>query len=240
MATGTDNFDTYTTGALVGQGAGTGWSGNWTNGSGSDWTVETSVFLSSPNGVSSTASGAVKTAYRLYASGQSTGYQGFAWRISTTSSSENDMSIASGGNGNGNAIAAIRMNGSDIFGFGPGFGSTVTALTGVAANTWYVVEVRWSDATGKFALRAKVDGGSFGSWTADIGYTNALTNADRVILINSDNTSGPTQYFDSFYDATPASGPANVKTKDGVTQSTGIKTYESVALASVKTVEGVA
>lgn len=34
-------------------------------------------------------------------------------------------------------------------------------------------------------------------------------------------------------------GPANVKTKDGVTQSTGIKTYEGVALASVKSVEGV-
>lgn len=38
---------------------------------------------------------------------------------------------------------------------------------------------------------------------------------------------------------TTTAGPANVKTKDGVTQSTGIKTYEGVALASVKTVEGV-
>lgn len=37
-----------------------------------------------------------------------------------------------------------------------------------------------------------------------------------------------------------ASGPANVKKWDGVTQSTGIKTYEAVALASVKTVIGVA
>jgi hypothetical protein len=34
-------------------------------------------------------------------------------------------------------------------------------------------------------------------------------------------------------------GPTNVKTWDGVTQSTGIKTYEGVALASVKSVEGV-
>ncbi len=37
----------------------------------------------------------------------------------------------------------------------------------------------------------------------------------------------------------PASGPTNVKTKDGVTQSTGIKTYMGLALASVKSVEGV-
>lgn len=36
-----------------------------------------------------------------------------------------------------------------------------------------------------------------------------------------------------------AAGPANVKTKDGVTQSTGIKTYMGLALASVKSVEGV-
>ncbi len=36
-----------------------------------------------------------------------------------------------------------------------------------------------------------------------------------------------------------AAGPTNVKTKDGITQSTGIKTYEGLALASVKSVEGV-
>lgn len=37
-----------------------------------------------------------------------------------------------------------------------------------------------------------------------------------------------------------AAGPANVKTWDGVTQSTGIKTYNGLALASTKTVIGVA
>ena len=36
-----------------------------------------------------------------------------------------------------------------------------------------------------------------------------------------------------------AAGPANVKTWDGVTQSTGIKTYFAVTLASVKTVDGI-
>lgn len=36
-----------------------------------------------------------------------------------------------------------------------------------------------------------------------------------------------------------ASGPANVKTWDGVTQSTGIKTYQGVTLASVKSVNGI-
>ncbi len=36
-----------------------------------------------------------------------------------------------------------------------------------------------------------------------------------------------------------AAGPANVKTKDGITQSTGIKTYMGVVIASVKSVEGV-
>ncbi len=36
------------------------------------------------------------------------------------------------------------------------------------------------------------------------------------------------------------SGPANVKTFDGVTQSTGIKTYLGLAVASTKTVDGIA
>ena len=36
-----------------------------------------------------------------------------------------------------------------------------------------------------------------------------------------------------------AAGPANVKTWDGVTQATGIKTYFGVGLANVKTVNGV-
>lgn len=35
------------------------------------------------------------------------------------------------------------------------------------------------------------------------------------------------------------SGPTNVKTWDGITQSTGIKTYNSVLTASVKTVDGI-
>lgn len=37
----------------------------------------------------------------------------------------------------------------------------------------------------------------------------------------------------------PTAGPANVKTFDGVTQSTGIKTYFGLALASTKSVDGI-
>lgn len=37
-----------------------------------------------------------------------------------------------------------------------------------------------------------------------------------------------------------AAGPANVKTWDGITQSTGVKTYGALALASTKTWDGVA
>lgn len=37
----------------------------------------------------------------------------------------------------------------------------------------------------------------------------------------------------------PVTGPVNVKTFDGVTQSTGVKTYLGLALASTKTVDGI-
>lgn len=39
---------------------------------------------------------------------------------------------------------------------------------------------------------------------------------------------------------TPAVGPANVKTWDGITQSTGVKTYFNLATASTKTWDGIA
>lgn len=44
----------------------------------------------------------------------------------------------------------------------------------------------------------------------------------------------------SFAPFVTPTGPTNVKTWDAVTQSTGVKTYEGVALASTKTVIGVA
>lgn len=39
--------------------------------------------------------------------------------------------------------------------------------------------------------------------------------------------------------APPATGPAGIKTWDGITQSTGIKTYKDVTLASTKSVNGI-
>jgi hypothetical protein len=52
-------------------------------------------------------------------------------------------------------------------------------------------------------------------WTGSSGY-NFLVAINQVLVV----------------------GPTNVKTWDAVTQSTGIKTYKGVALASVKTVDG--
>ncbi len=52
-------------------------------------------------------------------------------------------------------------------------------------------------------------------------------------------TNSGEQYIAALKYAAAPSGPTNVKTWDGVTQSTGIKTYKGVALASVKSVDGV-
>ncbi len=72
-------------------------------------------------------------------------------------------------------------------------------------------------------------GDSNGTITSGVGYTQTIS-------------SGCTQQFEQNAIAIApfvAAGPTNVKTFDGVTQSTGIKTYFGVALASTKTVDGI-
>ncbi len=73
--------------------------------------------------------------------------------------------------------------------------------------------------------------------------TNAVVHpaGSRTIAVN-DTSGSAVQTFiiASMAPFVTPSGPANVKTFDGVTQSTGIKTYLGVALASTKTVDGIA
>lgn len=100
--------------------------------------------------------------------------------------------------------------------FGSGDGSQPAAvynLTGTMRST--VPSSDWcaADSNGTVAVSA-----------VSYGYTNGSGSVGSLSILG--------------FGIASAAGPANVKTWDGVTQSTGIKTYLGLALASVKTVIG--
>lgn len=232
MALPADNFDSYGTGGLAGNNGGTGWGGAWTNGVNDNWTVENTVFQSSPNGVSAAADGTDRFIYRVMASAQSSGVQGVYMRLAGTAGFC-DFQLNNGNYTGGTAACYIRMDGSDnLIAYGPSFGSSVTGLASYAANTWYLVEIDFDCATDDYRIR--VDGGT---WTSRIGFVNgALTTLDRVVLHNSDN-GGATRYIDTIYDATPVASA--IKTIDGLARAS-VKTVDGLAIASVKTWNGLA
>lgn len=198
MALPADNFDSYGTGALAGNNGGTGWSGAWTNGINDNWQVENTVSQSASNGVSAASDATDRYIYRVMASAQSSGIQGFYMRLAGTAGF-NDFQLNSGNYTTGTAACYIRMDGSDnLIAYGPSFGSSVTGKASYAANTWYLVEIDFDCATDDYRIR--VDGGS---WTSRISFVNGvLTTLDRVVLHNSDN-GGATRFIDTIYDATP-------------------------------------
>lgn len=98
---------------------------------------------------------------------------------------------------------------------------TAIGATNIAAGT---------NTTGRTLTTIFGNGDSGALITPAGSYTNHWTTvtADEFLIFNL--TVSP---------AVAPTGPANVKTWDGVTQSTGVKTYEGLALASTKSVIGV-
>lgn len=101
-----------------------------------------------------------------------------------------------------------------------------------SANTWFQLEIEIDQAGSQ--CRGRYNGGTWSTFRS-VSFTS-ITN----VRINGagDNT-GTTVYYDNITFDNEINGPTNVKTWDGVTQSTGIKTYQGVAVANVKTWNGI-
>lgn len=95
--------------------------------------------------------------------------------------------------------------------------------------------------------------GNGGNWAASTNSTSRIVVGSAGGLFDSNGPISPAGAFSmaastnngdneivmaGFIPVAAAAGPANVKTFDGVTQSTGIKTYFGTAIANVKTVDG--
>ncbi len=118
-------------------------------------------------------------------------------------------------------------------------GNSATCTTNVvAANCWVI---------------AAGSDGAIGSPTAGTGINAVRTTMTFEAVTGDSNGTVSTGNYNTTFNRTggaiavvaasfapfTAVGPTTVKTWNGITQSTGIKTYQGVALASVKSVNGV-
>lgn len=167
-------------------------------------------------------------------------YSQSLWYLMNPSTGSNTVSITtSSGNVTGFAMSYTGVQGGYDASSNGAVTSTTTmtgSITTVADNCWAVMAISEGDgaasASTNFTARISATSEMFGDSNA------AITPAGSY---NMTVTWGSTQnggYVMGSMSPTGASGPTTVKTWDGVTQSTGVKTYMDVAIASVKTVNG--
>ncbi len=229
----TEDFDSYTNGASVnGLNGGTGWNGAWTIGVGT-YTVTNAQSFSSPNSLKdlggNTGNAYVNRAVSAVTSGT------ISWYMRAAGATQSvEFSLGSTANPNQAVGACILggFNANDILWFDNGTGRTL--VSGYSINTWYKITINFTGG-GTNTYTIQVDSGTvFGPYAYSFGGSGDIINFQ---IYRGGGTADI--FVDSIAPPAVPSGPANVKTWDGVTQSTGIKTYLGTALASVKSVDGI-
>lgn len=113
------------------------------------------------------------------------------------------------------------------------------AITTVADNCWVVGSFRATQGSVYSASVGTLRDGdgalAMYNWDSGAAVTPAGT---YTATINTNNSTDQWSGIIASLAPVAAAGPTTVKTWDGVTQSTGIKTYFGVDLANVKTVNG--
>lgn len=155
---------------------------------------------------------------------------------------------------NASSVVATVFQAFDNTGSGAAY--TIANVQTLTTNTWYMWTATWSGTAMELFINASSVGTlpllSFGrndpvsSFTRIMGQGggDALQGKMDEFGVWTRQLSGSeiTQLYNGgaglAYPYTNP-GPTNVKTWDGVTQSSGVKTYEGVAIASVKSVIGV-
>lgn len=120
----------------------------------------------------------------------------------------------------------------------PSIGSLTQTVTTSTGNSWLVGGATSGSTGAKTAgsgttIRNEITAAYLGGW--DSGGALSPAGSYSLSITNSTAWRGIVIAIAP----EPASGPTGVKTFDGVTQSTGIKTYLGVAVASVKSVNGI-
>lgn len=179
-----DNFDSYTAGDLTGQ-------GTWTDagsGAGGSIDVQTSVFVSSPNGVASNTTNFAgrNKAFAL----QANGIQSFRFRVTNTG--DNGLMKFRLREGGTNAILVFTNAGNLCY----NNGATTPTIQAVSADTWYRVDIQWV-LSGSQA-RYQVDGTGY---TAYDNIQNALSaGCDNVTIAQDVGATANIVYWDDLTD----------------------------------------
>lgn len=115
--------------------------------------------------------------------------------------------------------------------------SKTSTITTIADNSWvvYVARAHGEVITAGSGVTFRQNS-TILTWGDSNGVVHPAGNYSQTVTFPTD---GIGVFQASFSPTAPPSGPTNVKTWDGITQSTGVKTYNSVALASVKSVIGI-
>lgn len=178
----TDNFDSYTTGNLVGQG---GWA-DAGHGTTAALTVNTVIVQTSPNAVISSATdfALVKNTFTQ----QANGIQRFYFQVSSTA--DNGLMkfrLTEGGT----SVMLVFTNAGNLQYTNSGANVTIQAVN---ANQWYQVDIQWVLSTGK--ARYRVDGGS---WTAYDSTQNVMTGGPNGLAFGQDvGATSNLAHWDSF------------------------------------------
>lgn len=212
-----DIIDTYDNGDINGQGT---WSGS------TNHDVQTTVKQAGTKAIADATGGAIIDAsFTIQADGNQVIY------CRSTNISTVNYIFAKIREDGANNVSGFRSNNSTIERWDTdGF----TSLGSASADTWIKVEMEWKTATDE--IRFNLDDGGF---TAFKGTAALITTGIDLIRIDGGALSSATVYYDTFEDATPAVGPANLKTWNTVLAA-NVKTGNTVAIASIKTIDTVA
>lgn len=236
-----DNFDSYSTGELAGQG---GWTALTTNGF---FNVSATNPQTSPNDVTNNGSVGNKLYYKAATNVAQSGTQTFYVCFSASPTGTNALGIGAyffsdtptgtDPTQGGNAPWLFRIYAFststtlyDIV-YTDNNGHSGNIVTGLSISTSYhKVEVTFNGATP--TVNVLVDGANSTTFAP-----KTFTSLAVIGIVTSNNGASDVARIDSFGGV--ASGPANLKTWNGLAKAS-IKTINGLAIASVKTFNGLA
>lgn len=225
-----ETFEGYTVGeSLNGKNGGSGWAGAWT--SNALPLITSSVVYEGTRAVSDAGGNPAAVRVLSSAISDSNSVVYVAMRRSSSGAGAHYFVLA---NSSSSARVTIKFdNAGNITGNG-------TTVTSYSADTYYVLRITLNTSGNTYTVAYSTGAyGSAGTFSSDTAAISMASSGD-IDRVTFDADTGANSYWDYISPTSPfVAGPASVKTFDGVTQSSGIKTYFGVATASVKSVNGI-
>ncbi len=206
----TDSFDTYSNGDLTGNNGGSGFSAGWSGNAAYD--VQSSITFNATTKAVSVAGVGTESITRAMSAGADSGNLYFAIR-KDGNDDQLTFDFKSGATlAGGVGLTHNSSTGVDLI----VYGTAAETFTGLAQNTWYIVNVELLSAT-TFRARYKPAGGAYSAFSSTKTYLSSVSSPSTVQLrYSNDGGANPTFYFDelctsdpeSSCTGTPAAAPA--------------------------------